>query len=55
MARRTRFTELEIKQLLNIKWWEKSKEWIKDNIALFENIKDFTSFTCGNEDKYENL
>lgn len=36
-----RFTEEEIKYLLEIKWWEKNFDWIEDNINSFLDIKEF--------------
>jgi len=38
---RYRFTPDEIEGLLKLKWWEKGDEWIKENIARFENIANF--------------
>ena len=38
---RYRFTEEQIKRLLEIKWWNKSEEWIKQHSILFEDINDF--------------
>ena len=36
-----RFTDAEIKILQDIKWWEKSSEWLSVNIELFSNIQQF--------------
>lgn len=36
---RYRFKEEEIDFLLKLKWWDKTEEFIKENIALFENIE----------------
>jgi chloramphenicol O-acetyltransferase type B len=37
-----RFDEEDIDKLLGIKWWDKSEQWIQDNIATFWDIKNFT-------------
>lgn len=34
-----RFEETERAFLLDFKWWNKSESWLKDNSALFEDIK----------------
>lgn len=36
-----RFNEKVIEKLENIKWWDKSEEWIAQHAPLFENINDF--------------
>ena len=36
-----RFSDEEIKKLLEIKWWDKPVEWIKENIDSFDDIKEF--------------
>lgn len=36
-----RFTEEEIKFLLDFKWWDKPEEWIKNNTDKFLNIAEF--------------
>lgn len=36
-----RFSEEEINKLLEIQWWNKSIEWIKENVDLYENISMF--------------
>lgn len=36
-----RFTEEQIEFLLQLKWWEKSEEWICENIDKFESIDKF--------------
>ena len=38
---RKRFEQEEIDYLLEIKWWDKSLEWIEQNCQVFLNIKDF--------------
>ncbi len=38
---RYRFDEDEINYLLNLKWWDKPEQWIKDNAGKFCNIKNF--------------
>lgn len=38
---RTRFSENEIKQLENIKWWDQSTEWIKNHVEYFDDISLF--------------
>ena len=37
---RKRFEDESIEQLLMYKWWEKSDEWISENINLFYNINE---------------
>lgn len=36
-----RFNQDQIKFLLNFKWWNKPQEWLKDNVALFDDIENF--------------
>lgn len=36
-----RFTDEQIDILLDIKWWDKSLEWIKTHAEEFENINEF--------------
>lgn len=36
-----RFTDEQIDILLDIKWWDKSLEWIKMHVEEFENINEF--------------
>ena len=36
-----RFTEDQINYLLNIKWWDNSKEWIEKHKNLFDDINAF--------------
>ncbi len=36
-----RFTDEQIKKLLEIEWWNKSEEWIEDNIELFCDVDKF--------------
>ena len=38
---RYRFTEEQIAKLLELKWWDKSEEWIKENADKFEHIDNF--------------
>lgn len=40
---RLRFDEKQIKELLEIKWWNKPKEWIEHHSDLFTDINDFLS------------
>ena len=35
---RYRFNEDQIKSLLELKWWDKSNKWIKNNASLFNDI-----------------
>lgn len=35
---RKRFSDEDIKFLLELKWWKKPQEWIKENAPAFENI-----------------
>jgi acetyltransferase-like isoleucine patch superfamily enzyme len=44
---RYRFTEEQIKFLLNLKWWDKDLNWIKNNYKSFSDIEIFIN-------KYEN-
>ncbi len=36
-----RFNEEEIDFLMELKWWEKSNEWIEKKASFFRNINDF--------------
>ncbi|MGU8897259.1 CatB-related O-acetyltransferase [Clostridium perfringens] len=36
---KSRFTEKEIKFLLDLKWWDRGKEWINTNADKFEDIE----------------
>lgn len=36
-----RFTEEQIKKLLDVKWWEKDEQWIKAHIDDFEDVEKF--------------
>ncbi len=38
---RKRFTEDQIRFLMNLQWWSKSDEWIKSNAHLFDDIEKF--------------
>lgn len=38
---RYRFEEEEIKQLLEIKWWDKDEKWLKSHAEEFSDIKKF--------------
>lgn len=38
---RKRFTDRQIEQLLDLKWWDKSDDWIRDNIERFKDIDTF--------------
>lgn len=35
----TRFEQDKINQIRNINWWDKSIEWIKSNLSLFDDIE----------------
>lgn len=37
---RYRFSEEQIKFLLNFKWWDKNDEWLRQNAKLFRNITE---------------
>ncbi len=37
---RYRFNETQIEKLLELKWWDKSEEWIGKNVRCFENVDD---------------
>lgn len=36
-----RFTELQIKELQKLEWWNKSDGWLKDHVAQFQDIEKF--------------
>ncbi len=36
-----RFTEEQIKLLLEFEWWNKNEKWIRDNAYLFDDIETF--------------
>ena len=36
-----RFTDNEIRMLLDLKWWNLPEEYLKSNISLFQSIPDF--------------
>lgn len=38
---RYRFSEEKAKQLSEIKWWEKSDEWLKENVQTMQDIDTF--------------
>jgi len=38
-----RFEEKLIKQLIEIKWWDKELDWIKDNYLAFHDPKEFVN------------
>lgn len=38
---RKRFDDETIEKLLKIQWWNKDKEWIKENALLFSNVEKF--------------
>lgn len=38
---RYRFSEEQIKKLLQLKWWEKDFGWIKEHYRDFRNINEF--------------
>lgn len=40
---RYRFSNEEIKYLLNLKWWDKDENWIKEKANLFLNINNLIS------------
>ena len=46
---RKRFTEDEIKFLLNFRWWDKPKEWIRQNAQHFGDISVFMKLSKTNE------
>ena len=37
-----RFTDNQISQLLNYKWWDKEDKWLKENAYKFHDINNFT-------------
>lgn len=49
-----RFSEEQIKKLLEIKWWNNSEDWLKKHSILFDNIDnfinaiDYENSTCNN-------
>ncbi len=38
---RYRFSEDEIEKLLELKWWDKSNEWVRENAKYFKSIELF--------------
>lgn len=40
---RKRFSDEEINQLLMLKWWDNSEQWLRDNFKFFHNKSEFTS------------
>lgn len=36
-----RFSEDQIKELLNSRWWDKDEAWIRSNIERFGDVEDF--------------
>ncbi len=52
---RYRYDEETIRKLLQIKWWEKDQQWIKNHAELFENVQnllencDWKNMRKGNE------
>jgi len=38
---KTRFSEDQIKKLLESKWWEKNEKWLKDNLQHMHNVDSF--------------
>ena len=36
-----RFSEEQIKKLLDYKWWDKEDVWLKNNYKNFHNIENF--------------
>lgn len=38
---RKRFSEESVQKLLELQWWNKSENWLRDNIQKFEDIKHF--------------
>lgn len=36
-----RFSDEEIEKLLEMKWWDKDEDWIRENAASFRNINTF--------------
>jgi len=36
-----RFTKSQIKRLIKLKWWNKTKKWISLRVKMFENVNDF--------------
>lgn len=51
---RYRFSEEDIHFLLEIKWWDKSEEWIRSYAGYFDDIKKFKQF-LSNEGECENV
>lgn len=41
---RYRFSESDIQQLLDLKWWDKSLEWIRKHIGLFNDVSSLIKF-----------
>lgn len=45
-----RFNEEQIEKLLDIKWWDKSEEWIKEHAEQFDDIERFINSVDSNRD-----
>lgn len=41
---RYRFSENDIKKLLDFEWWNQNDSWLKENYKKFHNIEDFINF-----------
>ncbi|MBU9735538.1 CatB-related O-acetyltransferase [Lachnospiraceae bacterium ASD5720] len=42
---RFRFEKDDINYLMQLKWWDKDREWIEKHAAYFENIKLLRQYT----------
>ena len=44
-----RFDEETVKKLLELRWWDKGEEWIKEHAAQFKNPGEFIKDNCDTE------
>ena len=38
------FTPKEIEFLIDLKWWNRDEDWLRENAELFSNVKEIMSF-----------
>ena len=46
---RYRFDADDIECLLQFKWWERDRDWLRENVSSFRDIKEFVGLCTGNE------
>ncbi|HEX8325549.1 MAG TPA: CatB-related O-acetyltransferase [Tepidisphaeraceae bacterium] len=37
---RSRFDDASVQYLLNLRWWDKSDEWLREHVELFRDLKE---------------